>query len=423
VADNTIGFNIRHVDINYGSAAIRARNSKNLVIEGDQISGADLAAIDISADRTRTDLTSLNGPLIANNVVTGIRRNGVFADSRLGTKILGNTIRSVGTGIYAIAPSAWTSTQYAATPMFSAVRAYAALDLTVKNNSITDVGNIAIFGKRLPDQPVNKNGMTFTGNYISSSCVILDDCGAIYLSAPDRQSLNSVVSHNFIDGTRDKSKIGLISSGRPASSPGENNSAIYLDDSANGVAVSENTIVSTDFGVLIHNGFNNSIDKNRFWGNRQVNVYFSEYGGAPYSVNHNLITDNEFAQSQDKVIYQFATTNSRDPSYTRTFANYSKNGYFLSGGVMARGVADLSFGYDITQWRNAGFEDLTSSLFVQNPMRIYLAGNRSFVDVRMDCGAIAENSNSCAGYFYLHDRSPVAWPLHLPALSSYLLVR
>ena len=78
---------------------------------------------------------------------------------------------------------------------------------------------------------------------VTKSCTGDHDCGGIYTGSKDLKVLTLLIDGNKVDGS---GGIG-----------------IYLDDSANGVTVSNNEVMNTEYGITLHNAFNTVITKNK----------------------------------------------------------------------------------------------------------------------------------------------------------------
>lgn len=136
---------------------------------------------------------------------------------------------------------------------FAAINAARSSYVRIERNRIQGAAYVGIkFWKRT--QVVN--------NVIRDTCLILDDCGAIYTwtNHERRASLSSVVRGNIIEnvlGGRD---------GNP--DPFTLAAGIYLDDFTNGVMVEGNTVRNAERGIYLHNAFDNTVQKNTVFGAR-----------------------------------------------------------------------------------------------------------------------------------------------------------
>jgi parallel beta-helix repeat protein len=150
---------------------------------------------------------------------------------------------------------------------------------TITDNTITNSGKTGIF----VGQSVNS---LVKDNVINGACRIHGDCGGIYLFDRGKITLNTRVENNVVN----------LVNGDPVR-PGSTNPeryAIYLDDYSTGVTVIGNTVTNNDSGMQLHFAFNNTITGNRFEGNLQRNVLFSDDGSLTPVMSNNLFSGNTF---------------------------------------------------------------------------------------------------------------------------------
>jgi nitrous oxidase accessory protein NosD len=168
----------------------------------------------------------------------------------------------------------------------------------ILRNRITDSSYIAI--RVFRDAEVSDN-------LIERACLILTDCGGIYTFARDRQPLRVRIMRNQIRHLR----------GRMAH-------AIYLDDHANGVTVSENQIADNPGGMQLHNGFDNLIRRNLFMNSGHEHILFNETGPSA-AVLKNRISNNRFISNANTPIYRLWSEHGG--AHVRQFATFSGNTY------------------------------------------------------------------------------------------------
>lgn len=132
---------------------------------------------------------------------------------------------------------------------------------------------------------VDKDSLV-SGNWISESCMALDDGGGIYAHETDS---NSVVESNIIQD------IVGNASGKPTTSTQA--VGIYLDDWTSQMTIRGNTIVNADHGIQVHNAFSNSIHSNSIVGNRVTQLWMQEDRtrlDALGDIHSNDVADNLF---------------------------------------------------------------------------------------------------------------------------------
>ena len=80
---------------------------------------------------------------------------------------------------------------------------------------------------------------------------------------------------------------------------------IYLDDSSHAVKVQGNTIINTDLGILIHNGYDNELTQNTVYGARSASVNISESVLVPrLTVKNNTVKTNLFFPTKASATYR-----------------------------------------------------------------------------------------------------------------------
>lgn len=186
-------------------------------------------------------------------------------------------------------------------------------NVVIEGNDIRNSGYIGIY---LPDQATVRN------NYVAGSCLILDDCGAIYTNG-----------HNYLTtGVSNRSQITnnivLDVLGNPDGRPVNLSSSaqgIYLDNAANSVTVTDNTVINADHGVQIHNGANNTLSDNVIYGSRKQTIWMQESSlGEPGDIHDNSFTRNQYFQLNKEYNYLLDSIFN-----TINFATYSANYYSL----------------------------------------------------------------------------------------------
>lgn len=235
MADNTSNLRLRRVLIqNSGNRAVHAEGAADLTI--------DASTIDDAA------------------------RDGVWYPGGSGLRVTGSTIRNVGLR----APSSR-----------GAIYAAETLGGEISGNLVENSGYIAIrvFA-----------GFLVENNTVRGACSMLGDCGGIYTFKRDKLPLETIIRGNTISGVR--------SSG---TSRGTNQSysdtwafAIYLDDYANGATVADNTVEDSNFGMMVHGGFDNVITGNRFTTTSEAHVALSNYGIDAAAIRNNVLTGNVY---------------------------------------------------------------------------------------------------------------------------------
>lgn len=194
------------------------------------------------------------------------------------------------------------------------VKSYAAIQggatATITDNKIVDAGYNGIWAFE---------GSEVSSNFVGNTCRVLDDCGAIYVSNRDH---NSMVTNNLVHRS-----IGALYGKFQKFTQAQ---GIYLDDHVTGVTVSGNTVVNADHGIQIHNSSSNHIQSNRLYGNRKYQLWLQEGDNSVRptgDVFDNRVTGNHFVpvspagsvlqETKFSSLEQFATYNTNRYSTLR----------------------------------------------------------------------------------------------------------
>ncbi len=245
----------------------------------------------------------------------------------------------------------------------------------VSDNRVVNAGYFGIW-------PLKNSSVT--NNYIESSCLVLDDCGAIYVSLPQN---NSVVTGNLIYHS-----VGSIDGKDLDYSQAQ---GIYLDDSVSGVTVSANTVVDADNGIQLHNASSNDIFNNKFFGNRRYQAWLQEGSKkirASGDIFGNRFRGNTFVPiNGNPSVYHQTLFKS-----TSAFASYDTNRYSsLSSSTVALETWDqASANYSFPEWKTATTPDGIPRLIEPNGAQVTLGANARF---RISGPSILPNSAPDAG--------------------------
>lgn len=313
---------------------IDAANSSGIVIDNVAIYGAAdgihaAGARDLRA--TRVDISNSSG-------------NGIMNSGGLRLAVDGATIRNSrfdgiivkwGGGGEAIANSRIDASAVIGMP----VAGHAGISLTATDGArITDnvVSNSGYIGIRA------FRNATIARNTVDTACVVLTDCGGIYVSAPDKLALNTRIEGNTVSNVGRSQRLAW---------------ALYLDSSANATTVSGNIVSASGNGMLIHNGFNNTVTGNWFSTSTKAHVQMAEGGSA--SVRNNVVTGNSFSARNGEETYRLSSD--LGVSSVAQFASYDRNSYTSSSAVFANFNGE-SIGYAL--WKSRTGQDGASSFAV-----------------------------------------------------------
>jgi parallel beta-helix repeat protein len=214
--------------------------------------------------------------------------------------------------------------------------AHAAINLvlsdgaSVTGNTITNTGYIGIRFFR---------NATVSGNTVDTACLVLTDCGGIYAQALDMLPLNSRVDGNTIKNVNRDQQLAW---------------AIQIDDYANGVIVTNNTMDGNANGVMLHNAFNIAVVGNSFTRNQRTHIQMQEGNSTPI-VRSNLVAGNTVVARRGEVTYSISSVHGIDS--IMLFAAYGDNTYASSSAVFANVNGErLSF----AQWQERMKQDASS---------------------------------------------------------------
>ncbi|MBI4687210.1 MAG: right-handed parallel beta-helix repeat-containing protein [Nitrospirae bacterium] len=234
-------------------------------------------------------------------------------------------------------------------------------NMQIKNNTIANSGymGIAVYGR----------DVTVQNNVVDNSCLVLDDCGAIYTWNGN----NTNVANNI-------SIVGNIVTDIIGNSDGTPNSmllseGIYLDDGSNSITISGNTVVrASQYGIFLHNAFSSAVDNNTLYGNKDYQFAVTEGNDSKYirTIRNNAVTKNiMFPINQVPSIYvrynDYAYTFFQATVQGNCGIGFNCNTYSLLYSdkiVYERNYeATTSANYDLPSWQAIRKNDYDSKLF------------------------------------------------------------
>lgn len=220
---------------------------------------------------------------------------------------------------------------------------------------------------------------TAADNYVSQTCLVLNDCGAIYAG---QVGSNSTISRNIVESVR-----GSVA-GVPATMQ-IRSVGIYLDDLNAGSTVSGNTVTGAEYGLQLHNARGASVAGNLLFGNRRHQVWAHENTQATRpngDVYGNIVTANMMIPTASgPAVNMFSEVGD-----TADFATFSGNHYsaLLSQRVIGETSPTTGSSYTVAEWQATGRE---ANSRVTQPV-----GYASFLAVG---GNLIPNSNFANGYY------------------------
>jgi parallel beta-helix repeat protein len=213
---------------------------------------------------------------------------------------------------------------------------------TISGNTILNAGYIGIL--------VRKSSV-IEKNFVYGACTVLDDCAGIYIQYAND---NAIVRGNTVVHTR-----GALL-GKPASWAYTQGQGIYLDESASGVLVEDNTVMDADNGILLHVASNNTVRNNRLYGNRLSQIWMQATRNTENpagDVYGNRILGNLIAPVAPGSVGIFLQTVFAS---TSSFGTIDGNRYLdrTSPTAVLRSSSAGTLAYTFTDWQSARASDL-----------------------------------------------------------------
>jgi hypothetical protein len=286
-ATDSRGVTIDNVHIFAASIGIDGSNSTDLQILNTEISNSAEDAI----------FAGGRGLVVDNAAISDSVRNGILGFYGIENSIVTNSLIT-GTGMVGMPKRSKGGIVFEQ-----------ASGQRVTNNKVLNSSYIGI--------RVHKNAIV-SGNLVDRACQILSDCGGIYTFAPDKQPLNVRIEGNTVKNLAQRTCY-----------------AVYLDDNANGVIVTRNTLINNPGGLEMNNGFDNVVSQNVFSSSGYEHILLNETGHG-VSIRRNQISGNTFTSTRGEVTYRLWSVNGG--STVSQLAVYDDNTYSGSG----KGFAEVS---------------------------------------------------------------------------------
>lgn len=269
------------IEISDRDYAVSITSAENVHIDGIDVRNSGVDGISIINSRGivisncivsvsgRNGINIINSPdsSVNNSEVRGSVQDGINIRFSDGTVIYGNIIENTGT---------------VGSPVRSngAIYIRNSVNSVIQNNKIVNSGYAGIYFT---------GGAAVLNNIIENSCMVLNDCGAIYTwnDFDLRAAYDSKIVGNIIDNV-----IGNAQGTPRAKSLAR---GIYLDEYSNGIHVFKNTVVnSAEYGICLHNAFNNIIEENTIYGKGDAQLAILESAGMGLQ---RVVTGNIFSKN------------------------------------------------------------------------------------------------------------------------------
>jgi len=212
---------------------------------------------------------------------------------------------------------------------------------------IFDYGNNGDISANIIDS-TGYNGISFYGkqnniynNKITNYCLELVDGGGIYTWGPT--SAGSYVHDNFVQQTNFTDPNLLIE-------------GIYLDDENLNVKVEDNTIIGNQFGIYLHNAYQDIIINNKILNPLFVGIFNRNDGYPNIPVGSNEITGNNITVNRAGVscigIYQNSFSDNLGTIDNNTYKSVDPKSSFLFFNLKT----GKKYNYTLGQWQNNGYD-------------------------------------------------------------------
>jgi len=219
------------------------------------------------------------------------------------------------------------------------LRSYAAIragtNAVVSGNEVRQSGYIGIWPAA--------NG-TVDRNYVVNACLVLNDCGSIYMNLPNAAAriTNNIVMDPV--GNLDGVPLEHFTMAQ----------GIYLDDFSSNVYVTGNTIARADHGLHLHNGTANVVEGNSLYGNRRTQLWMQEDTSklrAGGDVWQNRVAGNRIFPASAAASIRHDTLFAS----TSAFSSYAGNRYsaLMSPLIATEAWAGGSAAYTLAEWQAA----------------------------------------------------------------------
>ncbi len=164
------------------------------------------------------------------------------------------------------------------------------------------------------------NNLTIKNNYIDNFNFVKDDGGGVYTS---NHSGNTNV------GRKITGNIILNGTGAPEGTnvPPDNilvtsSQGIYLDDDANGVSITNNTIAACNRAIYLHNSQSIILRNNTFYNNVYAQLFMKHDNLGSALKNHTIVSNIFFAKYASQITADFGTIYNDLGSMGRLDSNY-----------------------------------------------------------------------------------------------------
>jgi parallel beta-helix repeat protein len=224
-------------------------------------------------------------------------------------------------------------------------------------------GTDSYIGSNVLDS-IGYNGIHFNSrdtvafNIVNNTCLIKDDGAGIYCY----KSNHAVIKNNIVLAVKGNGDATLKEFQTSAH-------GIYIDDSSSYCSLLNNTVVNADYGIFVHNAFNNTLKGNVLYNNRKAQLALQNDRNVAenVSVKENMISGNVFySLNPDQFCMYFWTYKNTMTDFGTFDRNYYCNPYSdvliktISAPEYPSGTLQKSQTYRLTDWKKLIANDLYS---------------------------------------------------------------
>lgn len=218
---------------------------------------------------------------IKHSTIRDSGRDGILLDDSDGIVVIGNMVTASGT-------------------IGSPKTSLAAIDATNSNGDLIErnvVDGAGYIGIRF------NRGTRVVNNVVRNTCIVLDDCGAIYTwNYVDPRPLHSQVVGNIVQH---------VVGGRGGSPETYTLTAgIYLDDLTNNAIVARNTIIDAGLGIYLHNAYADTVRDNTVFDFRDFGIELGMNNAREITGGNTpaTVTDNVLVSESGKPFLNYLNT-------------------------------------------------------------------------------------------------------------------
>jgi parallel beta-helix repeat protein len=292
---------------------------------------------------------------IITNTFRNIGNNGIDANHSSFSTIKGNTLKRI-----ALIPG------YGGSGDGEYIAIISGTDSQVSYNAMDSVGYNGIHCHSRD---------TVFHNYIKNTCLTKDDGAGLYCYESDHIILrNNIIINSKGNGEATDNKDETFARG------------IYLDDSSSYNTLLSNTVINADYGIFVHNSFNNTLDKNILYNNRKAQLVFQNDKMVAASVNIKLNEVKEnvlYCINPEQLSLLFWTYKNSIRDYGKFTSNYYCNPYnkvvikSTTVPYYPTGTLPKVQKYTLDTWKSVFGQDLESSVLPINFPPYYNVKNLS----------------------------------------------